>query len=832
VYYGNQGQLEYDFVVQPGADPHSIQLAIASDEHGPPESQSAIANRQSSIPAPLRIDANGDLMVGTNSGEVIFHKPVVYQPDLPSVAGSSLVTRQSSLVEGYYRLEGENHIRFEVGPYDRSRPVVIDPVLAYSSYLPGQGDAIAVDVSSNAYIYNGCVWKLNAAGSALIYSTCVGGSVSPYGGNAIAVDASGNAYITGYVGASLPTTPGAFQTTYGGGNSDAFLSKLNADGSTLLYSTYLGGSGDDGGAGIAVDALGSAYVTGSTTSTDFPIAAGGFQTTCAASCSGNDAFVSKLNAGGSALAYSTYLGGGFYDVSQGIAVDTSGNAYVTGWTLSRDFPTTTGAFQTTFRGSRDAFVSELNAGGSALLYSTFLSGSGTTATAASGIAVDTAGNAYVTGGTYSQSSSNDFPTTPGAFQTTFAGGGDAFGGGTDAFVSKFNAAGSGFVYSTYLGGSGNEDPDPGDGSALGGIALDSAGNAYVTGQTFSSNFPITAAIQTTPSNCFVTKLNTAGSALLYSTYLGTSRGDAGLGIAVDRSGNAYVTGGTNSSDFPVTPGAFQTTLVGKTRNGFVAKISSTDAPGVALAPASLTFGPQNVGTTSAPKKVALLDAGSQPLSITSIAVSGDFAQTNSCGSAVPTGGRCTISVTFKPTATGTRSGTVAIADNAAGSPHNLLLAGTGLGGPTVSLTPTSLTFAAQAVGTTSPPQQASLKNVGNETLNITSIAASGDFAQTNNCGSAVAASASCTLTVTFTPTATGTRTGAITITDNATGSPQRVLLTGIGGFGQPAVTLTPASLTFAAQPVGTFSTTKLVILFISITIFDFTPEVVNATLSA
>ena len=257
VYYGNQGKLEYDFVVSPGADPNSIQLAINSGEQvgsrqkavgrtaqppGPePEGQSAIVNRKSSIAAPLRIGGNGDLVVGTDAGEVIFHKPVVYQPSTnyePRRRNEEPRTTNKELIEGRYMLAG-HRVTFEVTNYDKTRPLVIDPALAYSTYLGGSDDDI---------------------------------------GNAIAVDASGNAYVTGLTRSSnFPVTPGAFQTTYAGGGSggcfncgDAFVSKLNAAGSVLLYYTYLGGSGNDAGFGIAVDPSGDAYVTGRTTSSNFP----------------------------------------------------------------------------------------------------------------------------------------------------------------------------------------------------------------------------------------------------------------------------------------------------------------------------------------------------------------------------------------------------------------------------------------------------------------------------------------------------------------------------------------------------------------------------------
>jgi hypothetical protein len=235
VYYGNQGQLEYDFVVQPRVDPRSIELAIVSDERES-ESQSGIDNHQSSIPAPLHVDGNGDLVVGADGGEVIFYKPIVYQPATykePRTTNG----RGRDLVEGQYVLLGDNRIAFEVANYDFRRPVVIDPVLAYSTYLGG-GD----------------------------YDQ----------GDAIAVDALGNAYVTGWTNSlNFPTTIGAFDTGFGG-EEDAFVSKLNAAGSALLYSTYLGGSAGDAGSGIAIDPWGNAYLTGTTESANFPVTSGGF----------------------------------------------------------------------------------------------------------------------------------------------------------------------------------------------------------------------------------------------------------------------------------------------------------------------------------------------------------------------------------------------------------------------------------------------------------------------------------------------------------------------------------------------------------------------------
>ena len=405
----------------------------------------------------------------------------------------------------------------------------------------------------------------------MVYSTYLGGSGFDYG-RGIAVDTSGNAYVTGFTDSSdFPTTAGAYNRTYGGGN-DVFITKLNPAGSALVYSTYLGGSvdylgfeGDDEGYGIAVDSSGNAYVTGSTKSLDFPTTGNAYDRTYNGDYDTFDVFVTKLNPDGSSLVYSTFLGSKSGDTGYGIAVDTSGSAYVTGDAGAYDFPTTAGAYDRTYS-SMDAFVAKFNPAGSSLVYSTFLGGS--TWDVAYGIAVDTSGNAYVTGETRSY----DFPTTAGAYNRTFGGG------YFDAFVTKLNPVGSSLVYSTYLGGSGGNGDDFGYG-----IAVDNSGNAYVTGETDSSDFPTTVSAYNRTygggglMDAFVTKLNPAGSALVYSTYLGGSDLDEGYGIAVDGSGNAYVTGETWSPEFPTTGSAFDRTK-GGVIDAFVAKVFTATGP--------------------------------------------------------------------------------------------------------------------------------------------------------------------------------------------------------------------------------------------------------------
>jgi hypothetical protein len=444
--------------------------------------------------------------------------------------------------------------------------------------------------------FDAFVTKISSDGSKLLYSTYVGGTGDD-SGNAIAVDASGDAFVAGGTSSSsnFPTTAGAFQTVYGGGSLDGFVFELAPSGGSLTYSTYLGGSDTDFSAGIAVDSSGNTYVAGSTYSTDFPT-----QGPIQGSIKGvSNGFVGKLNASGSALVYSTYLGGGTGDFASAIAVDSSNNAYVTGATQNSAFPTTAGAFQTTCGtaancngGLSDAFVSVINAAGSGFVYSTFLGGG--EADQGLAIAVDSAGNAYVTGLTQS---SGTFPTKN-ALQGTY-------GGGTqDAFVSALNPAGSALIYSTYLGGS--------QADAAAGIAVDGSKNAYVTGQTGSSNFPVSSATQGTSgggNDAFVTEISPAGS-LLFSTYLGGSlnedstSGGANVspigGITVDSAGaDIYLTGNTASTDFPAVASE-QGANAGGT-DAFVAKYTQTGTGStftVANGALSSTSGSSGVSGTS------------------------------------------------------------------------------------------------------------------------------------------------------------------------------------------------------------------------------------------
>ncbi len=512
VYYGSDGNLEYDWIVSPGADPQNIRMTFQGADH-------------------LRIDQNGDLVIRTATSEYRHKRPSVYQ----EVAGKRVP------VAGAWRLHG-GEARFRVGSYDRSKELVIDPPLIYSTYYGGTGldyaYALAVDSIGNTYAAGGVgsasfgilgqedafVTKLGPNGSRL-YTTFFGGNGTDEA-RGIAVDVQGNAYVTGNTGSLDLPVKGAIQPKTGG-SQDVFLAKLNQGGS-LVYATYLGGNANDTAAGIAVDAAGNAYVVGSTFSANFPTVSP-FQSVKGAQ---EDAFVTKINAAGTAWVYSTYLGGNNVDEGNGIAVDAAGNAYVTGYTASTNFP-----LQSPFRGSNaasvDAFVTKMNPAGSALVYSTYLGGSATDY--ATAIAVDSSGSAYVTGIVTSE----DFPLVNPIDNKLASHAVD------DIFVSKFDPSGSALLYSTYLGGGSADDPYA--------IALDQAGNVYITGRTNSSDFPLINPIQVTRTafDMFVTELNAAATAPLFSTFIGGSGSESGRGIAVDLLGNIHIAGEGTSTDFPV-----------------------------------------------------------------------------------------------------------------------------------------------------------------------------------------------------------------------------------------------------------------------------------------
>ena len=630
IYYGNEHQLEYDFVAAPGADPERITLSFDGCEK-------------------VGISEGGDLVIGlAGGGEISFHKPHIYQEvkgirrpiagnyrlqpsgfkpsanaPTPLIRGftsffKNILGRLIPSLEPGMRAFVKQTVGFQIAAYDRNLPLVIDPTLSYSTYLGGAsgdeyGYSIAVDSSGYAYVsgltastnfpttsgayqtanngggtngYDIFVTKLATDGKSLVYSTYLGGTGDDYDGYSIAVDSSGYAYVAGYTASTnFPTTSGAYQTANKSSSSyNAFVTKLATDGKSLVYSTYLGGSSaksyGDQASSIAVDSSGYAYVTGLTSSTDFPTTSGAYQTANKSSSYYN-AFVTKLATDGKSLVYSTYLGGSFYDLGYSIAVNSSGNAYVAGETGSTDFPTTSGVYQTfNNSNSTDGFVTELANDGKSLVHSTYIGGGD--ADYLQYMALDSNGSAYVTGYSWSCCSGIYFPTTSGAYQTT--------PGGYYPWVTKFTSDFSNLVYSTYLRGSGGSD-------RAWSIAVDSNGYAYVTGATNSTDFPTTSgAVQTSLGggiyDAYVTKLATDGKSLYYSTYLGGSARDVARSIALDSSGNAYVTGYTASTNFPTTTGAYQTSNKGGGSWGYDAFIFKLSGLPTLITLASFSVSPE------------------------------------------------------------------------------------------------------------------------------------------------------------------------------------------------------------------------------------------------
>ena len=655
VYYGTQRQLEYDFVLAPGADPRVIQLAIEG-------------------PKKLHIDAQGELVARIKGGEVRLKKPVAYQD----------VDSRKQTVAADYVLRRDGAVTFQLGKYDPSRTLVIDPILSYSTYLGGSNidgaNAIAVAPDKTAFITGGTysldfptahplqanhggpddffkdafVSKLSADGSMLLYSTYLGGAAEDVG-YGIAVDAFGDAYVTGTTESGdfpVPSTIPTFNGLCGGDGQcgatwnpqgflvrNAFVIKLNPEGSAPLYSGFLGYYENVIGQAIAVDANQIAYVTGQVgpniTPTvvitppkvpppPFPITGNAFQ--FAHGGGATDAFVTKISATGNTIEYSTYLGGSDEEIGYGIAVDNKANAYVTGLTYSMNFPTPNG-LQTTYGGGGDAFFSKVNTDGSGtglgpLLYSTYLGGSNLDQ--GNGVAVDSNGIAYIAG-------------FAGAGTLPFATIGSFSGGDADAFATKIDAtkAGAGsLLYFKYFGGSAADSAN--------GIAVDPSGNAYVTGSTVSADFPITAAAFQAKygggnADAFATKLDPTGITL-YSSFLGGTNTDIGYGIAVDATGAAYIAGQTCSLDFPLA-NPLQAAPGGNC-DAFISKVEIL--AGIELNPAGLVFPAQSLGSTSQPQIVTLTN-GDAPQTISNIMVVGDdpqdFTETNTCAGSLPPGGR-------------------------------------------------------------------------------------------------------------------------------------------------------------------------------------------------
>lgn len=558
LYHADRQQLEYDFRFALGSEVSRARFAISGAEK-------------------LSIAANGDLVAHTSAGDLVQHRPIAYQltPDGKHTA-----------VEVSYALNG-NVVSFRTGNYDHARPLIIDPTLAYSTYLGGnsadQAFSVAVDSAGSAYVTGNSestnfpvkggiqpektstclapfITKFAPDGKSLVYSTFLGNGCAD-AGLGIAVDRFGNAYVVGQT--SDPSFPGN-RLGPQNPNGNAFAAKINPAGNVLVYAVTFGGSQNPASANaLAIDSSGNAYITGFTSSTDFPVSANAFQHVYPTGAT-QVGFVAKLNFSGTAFAYASFYGGHHQTKGLGIGIDGSNNAYVTGFT-NTTVPTTAGAFIRNkptktcperpgpCRGF-SAFVAKFNSTGSALVYATYLAGNGDDI--GEGIAVQS-GFAYVTGQTFS----TNFPTTAGVFRRTAPGSGDAF-------VTKLNPSGGSVAWSTYLGGSGTDEGRS--------IAVDSTGHAHVAGATTSQTFPVKSAFQSTfagTQDGFLTRLAANGGSLIYSTYLGGSNQDFANSVRIDGAGNAYVCGSTQSPNFPTTTGAFQRTSSGpEDVSAWVAKV--------------------------------------------------------------------------------------------------------------------------------------------------------------------------------------------------------------------------------------------------------------------
>jgi hypothetical protein len=795
IFYGTGRQLEYDLVVHPGANPDDVAFSIAG---------SGIAT----------LEDDGALRLNARKGDIRFKAPLIYQ-DLPAGRKN---------IDGHFRLvrerTGEQRLSFVVGSYDHSRELIIDPVVDYSTYLGGV---------ANDY----------AAG--------------------VAVDGQGNAYLTGGTASlDFPVTPDAVfpvLDTCTVGCSDAFVAKISTTGNGLVYATYLGGSNADAGTSIAVDSVGNAYIAGLTNSTDFPTTSKALQRSCGGTCFNNDAFVVKLNSTGSALLYSTYLGGSNEDFATSIAVR-GNNAYIGGFSGSPDFPVTQGAFQTSAQGQGSSFVVKLNPTGTGLVFGTFL-GEVDLQDAGGYIALDSVGNIYVTGNTLS----SNFPVTTGAFHTPFLPP-----LASNMYVLKLDPTGTSLTYSALIGG-----------ATPYGIAVDSTGSAYVAGSagpsapvspgaidqscdsgflvlklnpsgsnlltsahlcpdrvwptgvtvdaqrniifsayTDSTDLPTTTGsfIAIKPSECcFSTgvlgKLTPDGSSLAYLTYFGGNGPDSLNAIAKDASQNLYLAGSTNSTNFPL-QGGFQTANAGFS-DAFLAKVTLPNLR-VSISPAALTFPAWGVGSETQPVAVTFANLSTANVAFSSVVASPNFTVSgNNCSSEVLPGTHCQILVTFAPTLAGNRSGLLTITDGA--GIHHVKLAGTAVSGPFVAFSGSSLI--GTALGVTSPPSPITITNVGTQPLTITDFGLSNapefNFGSVGTCFNTIAPGGSCTMTITLTGEFGGGQTSAtLTLTDNAKNSPQSFFLTGnISGsglaFGAPSVR-------FTQQSVGTSSPVQRIAL--------------------
>jgi hypothetical protein len=777
-YYGKDGQLEYDLVLAPGADPELIKFQAIGTDH-------------------IELDSSNNLLLHVHQATIELHKPNIYQR---GDDGNHLSVAGNFVVSG-------NVISLHIGNYKKDRQLVIDPVLSYSTLIGANNNTtvlgVAADGSGDTFITgttyatnyptvnafqsknNGTtnifVTKLNPTGNVILYSTYLGGS-SFDNAAAIAVDASGSAYVTGTAASSdFPTTPGAFMTACPGFCNTGFVSKFLSDGS-MAFSTYTGGSNSPSHA-IAVDGAGEPYIAGTTASNDLPTTPGSFEPVypgemCTSCYSG---YVEKLNSTGTAMVYSTYFGAVSSissvpsTAASGIAVDSAGSAYIVGNTTG--IPTQNPIQASYVNGSflPNAFIAKFSPDGSALEYSTYLGGNSPyffsyAGDFATSVAVDSSGNAHVAG----TSSSCDFPLSLNALSTACV----TTEYDQKIFALVLNSTGSQLLFSTFLA-SGNTPS----------IAVDAKGNSYVAGNTTSSQFPVLNAIESTSqqsnSTTFVSELDTSGK-LLFSTYFGSTYGASSAGIALDSKGGIYIAG-EGQADFPllnpISSQLIQTTYY----TIFASKISPNKVPQFSISPRiSPVFALRNVSST--------------PLTITSIVPSDNFTMGGNCGSSLAPGTGCTLILEGADDHKST--GTLTLTTNANTKPETYTLSKAPSGdadvGALLSSFPTSLFFGPQYIGTTSSSQTVTLQNGGTQAATITGITLGQPFDQTNNCPAVLNPSTSCTITVTYTAsTSNDYNTISIGLSQQ---SPINISVFGYGA--STAIALSATSLEFGSQVVG------------------------------
>ena len=710
------------------------------------------------------------------------------------------------------------------------------PSLSYSTYFGGSGSdivtSVAVDGIGTLYLagytnsidlpkadvvhgslgpgscgggentypcFDAFVAKVDPTGQRLLYIAFLGGSGDDFA-TSVAVDSGGSAYIAGYTNSLDLPAASAFQTDHAGASCgagggapscfDSFVAKLNPAGTSWIYATYLGGSGDDLAQAIAVDEAGNAIITGTTTSEDFPTRQalqpewrGG----------ATESFVAKFDAAGSRLAFASLLGGSGDDFSTSLALDGAGGIYLAGTTNSPDLAAspgpqpgyaggTCGALASTFP-CFDAFVAKVAPDGAALDYLTYLGGTG--GDYAYGIAVDLLGRATVAGSTTSQ----DFPVTFGAFQIT--------GGGNDveAFVTRLDPAGHTLVYSTYLGGGG---PD-----SAAGVAVDPDGRTVIVGTTWGSDFPAVNSAQASPGgfyDAFLAVMNEAGTALEFSTRLGGAGHEKCHGVALDRFANAYMVAETFSTDYPSVR-ALQPLYGGGGFDGVVTKVALGPTAVLDSSSSRIDFEPQLVGTRSDPQSVLLTNIGGGELVVESVEASGEFKASSDCATLAP-GATCDLSLVFAPTLEGSRAGSVTIEHNGLGGVLQLDLSGVGTA-PEIRLSAGNIAFDSQLVGTESGPRVIMLSNPGTAPLVLSRINVTGDFGQSNDCPLSIPVGGSCSIRIVFSPTTSGDHEGALSVTNHLPEETRQALLTGRGS--DFSLASSPAKIAIAAGESATFT---------------------------